>query len=233
MKKFLWQIASIVIFFYLGMNICSGETIFKIDFAKGDFADFGLRVEGKNVFDIHDYKAKQNNPGLVCRVKANQPEEGKLIKSFEKIKEPKVLKLSFDYGWGWGSADHGPDSVQFMLLNENKNGYIFSIGRTKANWALQFAAVKGGVISKDGKWIGRDNDFSHPSVLDGGGLANVVIIREKGGKWTIKSKDWNNGKGGETEFSDNTFSSFSQLVIIGQKNYDEPVFNNITLEVEK
>lgn len=232
MKKVLGLIVLSLLILSIS-SLCKAEVIFKSDFNEGDFADLGWKVEGP--WDIFDYKVKNKNPGKVARFPANKPEEGKLIKTFEEVNDPKVLKLSLDYGWGWGAEDQGADSVSFMLLDSKGNGYIFSIGRWKARWCLQYGVVKEGIIPKEKIWAPVDMDFTLKSLHDPNfdGLGNVVVTREKGGKWTIYGKRWNKDKGGKWEFTDNTFKSFSQVVILGTKNFDEQVFNNITLEIEK
>jgi hypothetical protein len=68
-------------------------------------------------------------------------------------------------------------------------------------------------------------------VRDGGGLGRLTITREAGGAWTIASPDWNQGAGAAVKFTDTTTTSFSQLVLLGTKNFDEQVFNKIALTV--
>jgi len=208
------------------------EVIFKSNFGQGDFAELGWKVEGP--WQIKDYKIKQNNPGPVANFPANTQEEGKLIKVFEEVNDPKVLKLSFDYGWGWGAEDQGADAVLLMLLDKEGNGYCFIIGRYKGNWCLKWAKVTNNVKG-DEVWIGDDINFNLKSIMDPSfeKLGYVEITREKGGKWKIYGKNWNNWQGGTAEFTDNTTKTFSQIVLLGTKNFDEQVFNNIQLEVEK
>ncbi|HOK04253.1 MAG TPA: hypothetical protein PLN24_03255 [Victivallales bacterium] len=215
--------------FFIGLN-CIGDEIFNIDFAKGDFKKFDLQVEGD--WDIHDYKAANNNPGLVARFPANKA-PGKIVKKFPELKDPKQLKLSIGIGWGWGNADQGADVIEFALLNEEGNGYVFHIRRVNANWAIQWATVENNAIPKDKNWAPEAINCNQPAIIDGGGLENLLITREKGGKWTIFCQKWNNGQGGTVKFEDKTTTSFNQVVLFGTNNFDEQAFNNIILEVNK
>ncbi len=208
---------------------CMAQTIFEADFSKGDFAALGWKAKGD--WDAYAYpKEITNNPGTLARFAANKP-EGTLTKSFAEVKDPKQLKLSLDYGWGWGDATQGSDSVSFMLLNAKGDGYVFLVHRTKATWAVQWANVSNGTPPNDKTWASEEIDASHPAVRDGGGLSHLTIIREAGGAWSISSKDWNKGAGSAVMFTDSTTSSFSQLVLLGTKNFDDQVFNKIVLEL--
>lgn len=230
MKKFMPLFACII--FSLSL-VCNAEVIFKSDFSKGDFADLGWIVNGP--WDIFDYKIPKNNPGPVARYPAHKEDGGTLTKKFEEVKDPQKLILSFDYGWGWGAENQGADSVHIMVLDSEGNGYIFSIGRYKGTWPFQWAVVKNYKIPKEKIWSPVEIDFTLKSIKDPefDGLGHVEIVREKGGKWRITGKKWNKGQGATIEFTDNTVSSFSQVVLYGTKNFDEQVFNNITLEVIK
>jgi hypothetical protein len=222
----------ILVFVFSLISLCKAEVIFKSDFSKGDFADLGWIVKGD--WDIFKYGVK-NDPGPVARYPTNKPDGGTLTKKFEEVKDPQKLVLSFDYGWGWGSEDQGADSVSIMLLDSNGDGYIFTIGRWKAKWCFQWGIVKNGVPPKERKWAPEDMDFTLKSIRDPNfeKLGHVIITREKGGNWIIKGENWNKWQGGTVKFSDNTVSSFSQVVLYGTKNFDEQVFNNIVLDVTK
>jgi hypothetical protein len=98
---------------------------------------------------------------------------------------------------------------------------------------MQWAAVEEHQVPKDKHWASEVIDGSHGAVRDGGGLEHVTITRDADGSWTIASKDWNQGKGGSVKFDDKTTASFTQLVILGGDNFDEPVFNKIILDVTK
>ena len=60
-------------------------------------------------------------------------------------------------------------------------------------------------------------------------MSRLTITRESAGAWTITGKDWNGGAGATVRFSDATTSSFSQLVLLGTRNFDEQVFNKVVL----
>jgi hypothetical protein len=191
------------------------------------FAALGWKANGD--WDVFTYpKEAVNNPGAVARFAANKP-DGSLTKTFAEIKNPKKLSLSLDYGWGWGDAGQGADSVSFMLLDPRSNGYLFEVHRVKATWAVQWAKVAGGVASDSKTWATEEIDATHASVRDGGGLSRLTITRESDGAWSITGNDWNKGAGATVRFTDAATNSFSQLVLLGTKNFDEQVFNKIVL----
>src|SRR6185436_8600495 len=66
---------------------------------------------------------------------------------------------------------------------------------------------------------------------DGGGLCRLTITREADGSWTIVGKDSNKSASTSVKFTDTTTNSFSQLVLLGTKDFDEQVFNKIFLAV--
>ena len=164
----------------------------------------------------------------MARFAANKP-DGRLTKTFAEVKNAKKLILSLDYGWGWGDAGQGADSVSLMLLDPRDAGYLFEVHRTKATWAVQWGKVVGGVPSDHKIWAEEEIDATHASVRDGGGLSRLTITRESDGAWSITGKDWNKGAGATVRFTDATTNSFSQLVLLGTKNFDEQVFNKIVL----
>ena len=206
------------------------RTVIDADFSKGSFATLGWKAKGD--WDVFKYpREAANNPGPVARFAANKP-DGSLTKTFAEVSNPRKLTLSLDYGWGWGDADQGADSVSFMLLNAKGNGYAFEVHRTKAKWAVQWAKVANSIVAKDKTWASEDIDASHASVRDGGGLSRLTITREADGTWSIAGKDWNKGAGATVRFLDTTTTSFSQLVLLGTKNFDEQLFNKIVLEVQ-
>lgn len=111
------------------------------DFSKGSFAKLGWTASGDwDVFEYPRQAGKQ--PGPVARYPTNKP-DGALVKTFDEVKNPAKLVLSLDYGWGWGDADQPADSVGFMLLNKQGNGYVFEVHRCKATWAVQWATGPG------------------------------------------------------------------------------------------
>ncbi len=218
--------ARLVVLGFAG-TVCHAQTIVESNFSKGDFAALGWKAQGD--WDVFRYpKEAANNPGRVARFAANKP-GGSLTKTFAEIKNPRKLTLSLDYGWGWGDAGQAADGVSFMLLDPKGSGYLFEVHRCKARWAVQWAKVASGTPAQDKTWAPDEVDASHPSVRDGGGLSRLTIIRESDGAWTITSNDWNKRAGATVLFTDATTSSFSQLVLLGTRNFDEQVFNKIVL----
>jgi hypothetical protein len=206
---------------------CQAQTVIDSDFSKGDFAALGWKVKGD--WDVFKYpKEAARNPGLVARFAANKP-DGSLSKTFTEVKNPRKLTLSLDYGWGWGDAAQGADSVSFMLLDAGDNGYLFKVHRCKAKWAVQWGKVARGTPPRETTWAPVDIDATHASVRDGGGLSRLTITREPDGAWSMTSKDWNKGAGATVRFADTTTTSFSRLVLLGTRNFDEQLFNKIVL----
>jgi hypothetical protein len=205
------------------------QTVIDSDFSKGDFAALGWKVKGDwSLFTYPRTAAK--NPGAVARFAANKP-DGSLTRTFTQVRNPKRLTLSLDYGWGWGDAGQGADSVSFMLLDGKGNGYFFEVHRFKAKWAVQWARVANNTPSRDKTWASEEIDATQASVRDGGGLSRLTITREADGAWTITSNDWNKGSGATVRLTDTTTTSFSQLVLLGTRNFDEQVFNKIVLKL--
>jgi hypothetical protein len=214
----------------LGQAPCLAQTVIDADFSRGDFAELGFKAKGD--WDLFLYPKKAaNNPGRVARFGANKP-DGSLTKSFSEVKTPQSLALSLDYGWGWGDATQGADSISFMLLDGKDNGYAFKVHRCKAKWAVQWGRVAGGTPAKDMTWAPEDIDASHASVRDGGGLSRLTVERQPDGTWTVACKDWNKGAGAAVTFLDTTTSSFSRLVLLGTKNFDEQAFGKVVLKVK-
>jgi hypothetical protein len=211
-------------------TICDAQTVIDSDFSKRSFAALGWKVQGD--WDVFEYpKEAANNPGPVARFAANKP-AGSLIKTFRELKNPRKLTISLDYGWGWGDAVQGADSVSLMLADTRGDGYIFEVHRCKATWAVQWGRVAGGTPAQERTWAPAEIDASHASVRDGGGLSRLTVTRESDGSWSITSKDWNKGTGATVRFADVTTSTFSQLVLIGTQNFDEQVFNKVVLAIE-
>jgi hypothetical protein len=205
------------------------QTVIDADFARGDFAALGWKAKGG--WDVFAYpKGTANNPGAVARLPARKP-GGALTKTFAAVKNPRKLTLSLEYGWGWGDAAQGADSVSFMLLDDAGNGYLFEVHRTKAKWAVQWARVAGGSPARDKTWAAAEIDASHAAVRDGGGLSRLTITRDADAVWRITGKDWNKGAGATVTFTDTTTTSFSQLVLLGTDNFDDQLFNKIVLSV--
>lgn len=204
------------------------KPVIATDFSKGDFAALGWKAEG--AWDIFEYKDVNNNPGPVARFTANQP-GANLSKTFAEVKNPKKLVLSLNVGWGWGDAAQGADSISFMLLDANGNGYVFLTARTKANWAVQWAKVANRAIPKDKTWASEEIDGTQASIREGGGLNSLTVTRTANGTWTFQGKGWNLGAGGSVSFTDATTSSFTELVLLGTQNFDEQAFGKIALDV--
>ena len=205
------------------------EPVIDADFSKGDFAALGWKAKGS--WDIFTHpKNIKNDPGAVARYPAHKPEDT-LTKSFDEARNPRKLSLSLDYGWGWGDANQGADSVSFMLLDPKGNGYVFEVHRTKAKWAVAWGKAANGAPGKDKVWAPEEIDATQPSVRTGGGLSRLNVTRDGDGVWTIANKDWNKGAGAAVKFLDTSTTTFSQLVLIGTDNFDEQMFNKITLEL--
>ncbi|MGE0606714.1 MAG: hypothetical protein AB7O62_06265 [Pirellulales bacterium] len=204
------------------------QTVINSDFSKGDFAALGWKAQGD--WDVFEYpKDAAKNPGLLARFAANKP-AGMLRHSFDEISDPHSLRLSLDYGWGWGDAAQGSDSISCMLLNDKDDGYVFLVHRVKANWAVQWAKVAGGTPPDQKNWASEEIDATQAAIRDGGGLNRLNVTRDASGNWMLSSPGWNHGTGGAVFFHDAATSSFSQLVLLGTKNFDEQAFNKITLD---
>jgi hypothetical protein len=213
----------------LARTTCRGQPVFDSDFSRGDFEALGWKAKGD--WDVFRYpKEAANNPGPVARFPANKP-DGSLTRTFAEVKNPRKLTLSLDYGWGWGDANQGADSVSLLLLDARGDGYAFEVHRTRARWAVQWARVARNTPARDKTWAPEDIDATHPSVRDGGGLSRLAITRDGDGVWRITGKDWNKGAGATVTFLDTTTTSFSRLVLLGTKNFDEQVFNHVALDL--
>ena len=227
--KVAWiaKVAGLLLFGASVGTTCLAETLIDADFARGGFAALGWRAKGD--WEVLTYpKESGHNPGPVARFAANKP-DGSLTRTFAEIKNPKALTLSLQYGWGWGEAGQGADAVSLMLLDPRNNGYHFEVHRVKAAWAVQWAKVADGIPSKEKTWASEEIDATHASVRDGGGLSHLTIARESDGAWSITGVDWNKGDGATVRFADATTCSFSRLVLLGTRNFDEQVFNKVVL----
>jgi hypothetical protein len=230
--KAAWTTSPVVFFVVMGFaqTTCAAQTVIKADFSGADFAALGWKAKGD--WDVFQYpKDATNNPGPVARFAARKP-AGSLTRRFTEVKNPRKLTLSLDYGWGWGDANQGADSISFMLLDAEDNGYVFEVHRCKAKWAVQWAGVAQGSPAKDKTWAPEEIDATHASVRDGGGLSRLTLTREADGTWSLAGKDWNKGAGAAVRFLDTTTTSFSKLVLLGTPNFDEQVFNKVVLELQ-
>jgi hypothetical protein len=96
---------------------------------------------------------------------------------------------------------------------------------------VQWARVAGGTPPKEKTWAAEEIDASRKALRDGGGLGRLTITREADGSWRIVSKDWNQGAGAAVRFHDATTTSFSRLVLLGTRNFDDQLFNRVLLTV--
>jgi hypothetical protein len=207
----------------------AAKSLVDSDFSNGNFAALGWVAKGG--WDVFTHPPKTaNDPGPVARFPANKP-DGTLTKTFPKVSNPRRLRLSLEYGWGWGDASQPADAVAFMLLDDSGNGYVFEVHRCKARWAVQWGRVVGGTPAGERTWAAEEVDASHKSARDGGGLARLTVTREHDGSWRIAGPDWNGGAGGAVRFADATTASFSKLVLVGTKNFDDQLFNKVVMTV--
>ncbi len=206
-----------------------GTPLIDADFSRGGFAALGWKAAGD--WDVFTHPPKTaNDPGAVARFPAHKP-DATLTKAFPEVRNPPKLQLALDYGWGWGDANQPADAVALMLLDGGGNGYLFEVHRCKARWAVQWGRVAGGTPAKDRTWAAEEIDATHRSVRDGGGLARLTVTRDADGSWRIAGKDWNGGAGAAVHFHDVTTTAFSQLVLLGTRNFDDQLFNAIHLSV--
>jgi hypothetical protein len=226
-KASIAKVAAVGLVHVVLLTTGAAQTVIDSDFARGDFASQGWTVKGD--WDVFRYpREAANNPGAVARFPANKP-DGSLTRSFAEIANPSRLTLSLEYGWGWGDATQGADAIAFMLLDSHGNGYLFKVHRCKANWAVQMGRVAAGATVGESTWAPAEIDASRAAVRDGGGLGRLTVTRESDGAWTLTGKDWNRGAGASVRFNDASTSAFSQLVLLGTRNFDDQVFNRIVL----
>ena len=216
----------------LGQSLCQGKTMVNTTFSpKNTFAKLGWKPAG--AWNIFKYKTSKKNPGWLARFPANPPSDGTLTKKFPVVKNPRQLTLSVDLGWGWGASNQSSDADGFMLVNAQGNGYAFAVHRTQATWAVQWAKVVNYVAPAQWNWSPRTIDAGIPSVLDGGGLEHVVVTRNAKGHWAFSCKTWNNNAGGKVTFKSTATQSFSKIILLGWKNFDDEVYNHVVLKVKK
>lgn len=210
-------------------NAAAVKPLVDADFSKGGFTALGW--EAKGGWDVFTPPSKTaNDPGPVARLPAHKP-DGTLTKFFPEVRNPRRLRLSLEYGWGWGDAAQAADMVALMLLDARGDGYIFEVHRCKARWAVQWGRVNGGTPAKERTWAAEEIDATHKAVRDGGGLARLTVTRESNGSWRIASPDWNGGAGGAVRFADAATTAFARLVLVGTKNFDDQLFNKVVLAV--
>ena len=208
-----------------------GAEVFNSDFAKGNFDTLGWKVQGNwSIVNMGEGKPDlKNNPGPVAKFPANGNTTGGLSKTFGQVKNPKSLKLTFDAGYGWGAVDHA-QGLNVMILDSEGNGYSFLNQRAKANWAVQWGKVSQYGYNDPPSFNNGEVDSRQTAVVDGGGLRTFTIERDAQGKWTFNSEEW---KGGGLSFTDNTTTSFSQIVLFGTPNIDDLLYGKVKLESDQ
>lgn len=211
--------------------IAQAMDVFNSDFSKGTFETSGWKVKGDwSIVNFGDGKPDlAKNPGPVAKFPAKGNTTGTLTKAFGPIKTPGNLKLTFDAGYGWGARDHS-QGLQVMILDPDGNGYSFVIQRAKATWGVQWGGVSQYGYNDNPHWNPTEIDATQPAVIDGGGLRTFTITRDAAGKWTFNSDEWT---GGPVTFTDNTTTTFSQVVLCGTPNIDDLLFGKIKLESDK
>lgn len=216
--------------FLLGMTSAKAGEIFNSDFSKGKFDDLGWEAKGDwSIVDFSGGKPLDKNPGLVAKFSAKNTDPGSLTKKFDAIANPASLTLTFDGGFGWGGKAHS-QGLSVMLLDADGNGYIFDSHRAKANWGMQWDVVTKYAHNAKLQFASTSIDTTQDPIVKGGGLRTFTITRDADGKWTFNGVGCD---GGPLTFTDKTTTSFSQVVLVGNKNTDDLVFNKIKLEVTK
>jgi len=184
--------------------------------AKGDWS---INVIGKDKPNL------QNNPGAVVEFGSGNGSEGTLTKKFDKISNPDTMILKFDAGYGWGDAGH-VQVVGVELLDADGNGYVFTQNRAKATWGAQWDVVTKYAHGAQLHWAPEEIDTTQKAVMDGGGLRTFTITRDSSGNWTFDGTGW---VGGPLKFTDKTYSTFSQVILLGTPNNDDLLYNKIKL----
>ena len=212
---------------------CRAGELFNADFNHYSFDGLGWKSAG--AWEIFDYKKAKpglaSSLGKVARFPGGKGSgSGTLTKTFLPVSNPVSLTLSYDAGWGWGAPDFGGDQATVMLLDANGNGYVFSAHRTKATWAAQWGKVTAYKPESTLKWAAAPIDGTQKSVVDGGDLQKFTVTRDGKGAWTFAGANWTGGT--PVSFTDNTTTSFSQVVLCGNPNVNDIVFNNIKLAVQ-
>jgi len=203
--------------------------VFFTDFAKGKLEDTGWVVNGG--WSVVDFGADRpnlaNNPGPVLKFAAQNKTSGSLVKKFSGVANPTSLTLTYDAGYGWGAPEHS-QGLAVLLLDDAGNGYLFSSQRAKGDWSVQWAKATHLTFNESRRWIGKGIDTTQKSVVDGGGLKKFTITRDAEGNWTFDCDGWT---GGPAKFKDTTYSTFSQVMLVGSQNIDDLLFNNIRLDI--
>jgi hypothetical protein len=213
--------------------------VFNSDFSKGTFDHLGWASKNNSDnWQIKDYKEAKadlkNSPGP-CAVYGKTDKEDLMIRKFPAVQSPQNLTLTFDAGWGWGNKDQGSDSLGIMLLNDEGTGYLFEVHRIKAKWAAQWHVVNKYVEAKEAnpqaQWSPGEIDATQAAVIDGGGLQTFTIKRDQKGTWSFSGANWQGATPFEFVDADHTTNTFSQVALVGSKNFDDLVFNKVHLAV--
>ncbi len=204
----------------------AADVVFDTDFTKGTIEELGWKPDG--LWTMAEYSNASNNPGPVLKFpKSETP--GTLTKTFEPLKNPRNLTLTFEGGYGWGAPGH-VQSFQVKILDDKGNGYVLGIQRANAPWAAQWGKVTDNKVDGDMKWGNNPIDTTQQAIVDGGGLRKFTITRSSSGEWTLDGEGW---QGGPLIFVEPTTDTFSQIVVVASPNTDEFAFSKFKLEVEK
>lgn len=205
--------------------------VFNSDFSQGAFEKLGWTAKGDwTIVNFgNDRPNLENNPGPVAKFPANGKKAGMLTKTFDPVKDPKELKLTFDAGYGWGSPTHS-QGLQIMLLDADGNGYVFDNHRAKAKWGVQWAPVSQYGYNNPLNWAPEVVDTTQGAVVDGKGLRTFTVTRDADGNWTFSGDGW---QGPALKFTDKTTTTFTQVVLFGTPNTDDLLYGKIKLEVTK
>jgi len=220
---------SFCVFLPGGMSAKGGE-IFSTDFSTERLKALGWETNG--VWKMKDFAADkpglEKDPGPCIKFPANIPTPGMLTKKFDPIANPDSLTLTFEAGYGWGSKNHG-QRLAVMILDADGNGYIFSQNRSKSTQGAQWDKVTKYTYSEPMQSAAGEIDTTEQAVIDGGGLRTFTITRDADGDWSFNGDTWT---GGPLTFTDKTYTTFSQVVLVGTPNSDDLLYNKVKLEAK-
>jgi len=234
-----WLLGLLLSFVLIASQAARADDVFNSNFANGTFDTLGWRTPAGppvhwQIYDyLKDHPGLKISPGPVAKFGAT-PKDFKdnelLVRKFPALANPASLTLTFDAGWGWGAAGQGSDAFNVMLLDDDGNGYVFSVHRTKATWAAQWGKVVKYAMPEKTNWSPAEIDASQPSIMDNGSLQTFTIKRDANGAWQFSGEKWT----GATPFAFTepavSTSTFSQVVLVGSANFDDLAFNHIHLE---
>ena len=234
-QSFVWFFMAAIVIAFITANIARADDptaapveVFHSDFGSQTFDTAGWTSKAA-LWKVHDMATDKpdlkNDPGSVAFFPAT-PKDYKgtdlLVRKFPTATE---LTLTFDAGWGWGSADQGADGLGIMLLDDDGNGYLFELHRAKAKWGAQWAVVTKYVHGKM-NFASDVVDGTQAAVVDGGGLQTFTIKKVGNTAWTFGRSDW----AAPLSFADTTTMNFTQVALVGGPNFDCQLFNKIKLE---